>query len=106
MKLGIIIETNEPEKAWNSVRFGNAALKQGHAVKIFLISAGVEIESIASGKYNAKAQLEEFARNHGVILACGTCLKARNQSESDICPMSTMVDCVSMVEWADKVVTF
>jgi uncharacterized protein involved in oxidation of intracellular sulfur len=36
MRLGIIIETNEPEKAWNGVRFGNAALKQGHEVKIFL----------------------------------------------------------------------
>lgn len=32
MKLGIKIETNEPEKAWNGVRFGNAALKQGHEV--------------------------------------------------------------------------
>ena len=45
MKLGIIIETNEPEKEWNRVRFGNAALKQGHEVKIFLISAGVVIPS-------------------------------------------------------------
>jgi len=27
MKIGIIIETNEPEKASNGVRFGNTALK-------------------------------------------------------------------------------
>jgi hypothetical protein len=25
MKIGIIIETNEPEKAWNGVRFANTA---------------------------------------------------------------------------------
>jgi hypothetical protein len=25
---------------------------------------------------------------------------------SEICPLSTMVDCVKMVEWADKVITF
>ena len=106
MRLGIIIETNEPEKAWNAVRFGNAALKQGHEVKIFLMSAGVEIENITQEKYNAKAQLEEFARHNGVILACGTCLKSRNQSETDVCPISIMVDCVDMVEWADKVVSF
>lgn len=55
MKLGIIIETNEPEKAWNGVRFGNAALKREHEVKIFLISAGVEIENITDAKYNASA---------------------------------------------------
>jgi hypothetical protein len=78
MKIGIILETNEPEKAWNGVRFGNAALKQGHEVKIFLMSAGVEIESITHEKYNAKRQLEEFTKNNGVVLACGTCLKSRN----------------------------
>jgi len=56
MRLGIIIETNEPEKAWNGVRFGNAALKQGHEVKIFLMSAGVEIESITHEKHNGNYQ--------------------------------------------------
>jgi uncharacterized protein involved in oxidation of intracellular sulfur len=106
MKIGIIIETNEPEKAWNGVRFGNTALKQGHEVKLFLISAGVEIEGITHEKYNAKRQMEEFAKNNGVILACGTCLESRNQSETEVCPISTMMDCVNMVEWADKVVTF
>jgi len=25
---------------------------------------------------------------------------------TDACPMSTMVDCVKMVEWADRVATF
>jgi len=46
MKLGIIIETNESEKARNGVRFGSVALKQGHEIKFILMSAGVEIESI------------------------------------------------------------
>lgn len=27
MKIGIILETNEPEKAWNGIGFGNAALE-------------------------------------------------------------------------------
>jgi len=106
MKLGIIIETNEPEQAWNGVRFGNAALKQGHEVKIFLMSAGVEIENITHEKYNVREQLEAFSKNNGTILACGTCLQSRNKSETDVCPISTMLDCVAMVEWADKVVTF
>jgi uncharacterized protein involved in oxidation of intracellular sulfur len=106
MKIGIIIETNEPEKAWNGVRFGNTALKKGHEVKIFLMSAGVEIESIVQDKYNAKNQIEEFIKNKGTVLACGVCIKSRNQGESDVCPISTMIDCLGMVEWADKVITF
>lgn len=106
MKIGIIIGTNEPEKAWNGVRFGNTALKQAHQVKIFLMSAGVELESIVHEKYNAKEQIDEFVQNNGTVLACGTCVKSRNQLESDVCPISTMNDCLNMVEWADKVVTF
>ncbi|MBN8707276.1 MAG: DsrE family protein [Bacteroidetes bacterium] len=106
MKLGIIIETNEPEKSWNALRFANTALKAGHSVKVFLMSAGVEVESITHEKYNAKAQLDTFASAGGEILACGTCIKTRGMEDSDVCPISTMVDCLEMVEWADKVVTF
>jgi sulfur relay (sulfurtransferase) complex TusBCD TusD component (DsrE family) len=106
MKIGIIIETNEPEKAWNGVRFCNTALKQGHEVKLFLMSAGVEIESIVHEKYNAKRQFDEFVHNNGVVLACGTCIKSRGQDESEVCPISTMIDCLDMVLWAERVVTF
>jgi uncharacterized protein involved in oxidation of intracellular sulfur len=106
MKIGIILETNEPEKAWNGIRFANTALKNGHEVKLFLMSAGVEAEKIDHPKYNAKAQLEEFIKNNGTLLACGTCIKSREMGDSDVCPISTMVDCLNMVEWADKVVTF
>lgn len=106
MKIGIILETNDPEKAWNGVRFANTALKQGHNVKLFLMSAGVEAESIIHEKYNVREQLHAFADSNGTLLACGTCIKGRNQSESDLCPISTMIDCLNMVEWADKVVTF
>ena len=106
MRLGIILETNEPEKAWNGIRFANTALKNGHEVKLFLMSAGVEAESITHEKYNVQKQLHDFAENKGTILACGTCIKGRNQNASDVCPISTMMDCLAMVEWADKVVTF
>jgi uncharacterized protein involved in oxidation of intracellular sulfur len=106
MNIGIIIETNEPEKSWNGVRFANTAIKNGHDVKIFLMGAGVEIEHLAHGQYNAKKQLDEFVRNKGTVLACGTCLTSRNQNGSDVCPVSTMVDCLNMVTWAERVITF
>jgi uncharacterized protein involved in oxidation of intracellular sulfur len=106
MKLGIIIETNVTEQAWNAVRFANTALKAGHEVKIFLMSAGVEIEGITDAKFNASRQLHDFVEKGGVVLACGTCIKSRNQNETEVCPISTMTDCLEMVVWADKVVTF
>jgi len=106
MKFGIIIETNDPEKSWNGMRFANTAVKQGHETKVFLMSAGVEIESITHEKYNAKKQFDEFVQGNGTVLACGTCIKARNQAESEACPISNMVDCVELVAWADRVVTF
>jgi uncharacterized protein involved in oxidation of intracellular sulfur len=106
MKFGVIIETNEPEKAWNGMRFANASLKAGHIAKVFLMSAGVEIESITHEKYNAKQQIDDFARDGGVVLACGTCIKARNGDGTEACPISTMNDCIKMVEWADRVITF
>jgi sulfur relay (sulfurtransferase) complex TusBCD TusD component (DsrE family) len=106
MKFGVIIGTNEPEKAWNGVRFSNASLKAGHEVRIFLMNAGVEIESITHEKYNAKQQIEDFAENGGVVLACGTCIKARGGEGTEVCPISTMSDCIKMVEWADRVISF
>jgi uncharacterized protein involved in oxidation of intracellular sulfur len=106
MKIGIILETNEPEKAWNGIRFANTALSEGHEVKLFLISAGVEVEIITDAKYKVQQQLIAFADRKGTILACGTCINNRNMTVSNIITVSTMNDCLHIVEWADKVVTF
>ncbi|MDU5106464.1 MULTISPECIES: DsrE family protein [unclassified Clostridium] len=106
MKLGVIIETKELEKAWNAFRFAVTAKKKGHEVKVFLMGEAVECETLTHEKFNVSAQLNEFSEVGGEILACGTCLKSRNMKGTNICPMSTMIDCVEMVEWADKTVTF
>ena len=106
MKLGIIIETKEFEKAWNAMRFAVASKNNGHDVKVFLMGEAVEIENLHHEKYDAAAQVNEFNKAGGELLACGTCLKSRNMGGSEICPLSTMNDCVDMVEWADKTVTF
>ena len=106
MKIGIILETKEPEKAWNAFRFANTAKRQGYEVKIFLMGEAVECEGLIHGNYNVNEQLTIFSEQGGEILACGTCLKTRQLEGSEYCPISTMVDCVEMVVWADKVVTF
>ncbi|MBW8381824.1 MAG: DsrE family protein [Youngiibacter sp.] len=106
MKIGIIIETKEFEKAWNAMRFAVTAKKTGHEVKVFLMGEGVEIENQTHEKFDAAVQVKAFHELDGEILACGTCLKSRNMVGTEVCPINTMVDCVEMVEWADKTVTF
>jgi len=106
MKFGIILETKEFEKSWNAFRFATASQKQGHDVKVFLMGEAVECETVTHEKYDVAGQLKVFCDCGGKVLACGTCLKTRQMKGTDSCPLSTMVDCVQMVEWADKVITF
>jgi sulfur relay (sulfurtransferase) complex TusBCD TusD component (DsrE family) len=106
VKLGIILQTKEYEKAWNAFRFATTACKQGHAVRVFLMGEAVECEGQYHDKFNVAEQLKQFSEAGGEMLACGTCLKSRQMKESEVCPISTMIDCVKMVEWADKNVTF
>jgi uncharacterized protein involved in oxidation of intracellular sulfur len=106
MKYGIILETKEYEKAWNAFRFAVASKRNGHEVKVFLMGEAVECEGLTHEKFNVNEQLRLFVSEGGEILACGTCLKLRNMSGTETCPVSTMADCVKMVEWADKTVTF
>jgi len=106
MKLGIIIETKEYEKAWNAFRFAVTAKKAGHEVKVFLMGEAVECENMTHEKFDVSCQLKVFNELGGEILACGTCLKSRMMEGTEVCPLSTMKDCLNMVEWADKVVTF
>ena len=106
MKFGIIVETKEYEKAWNAFRFAISSRKIGHDVKVFLMGEAVECEGLTHEKYNVDEQLRLYLKEGGDILACGTCLKSRQMNGSDVCPISTMNDCVQMVEWADRVLTF
>ncbi len=105
MKLSIVINTNDPEKAWNALRLGNTSLEAGHDVSVFLMGSGVEIENIEDGTYDVGGTLATFLNDKGRLLACGTCLKARQQ-EGGVCPISTMADLSAMISDSDKVVTF
>lgn len=106
MKIGIILETKEFEKAWNAFRFAVTAKQKGHEVKVFLMGEAVECEGLIHEKYNVDQQLKKFADLGGEILACGTCLKSRQLEGTESCPMANMADCVNMVEWSDKTITF
>ena len=107
MKLGIILQSNKPEHAWNTFRLGITALKAGHRVEVFLMNEGSELDAIPDSKdFDISAKLAEFKELKGEIYACGTCLVLRGKSESKVCPVSTMSDLLKMVEKSDKVLVF
>jgi len=107
MKIGIIIETKEPEKAWNAFRFAVTAKDiENHEVKVFLMGEAVECEGLVHETYNVDEQLKLYVSTGGEILACGACLKSRKLESTESCPMASMIDCVDLVVWADKTITF
>ena len=107
MKLGIILQSNKQERAWNTFRLGVTALKAGHQVEIFLMNEGSELDTIPDTKdFDISAKVVEFKNLKGEIYACGTCLKLRGKEESKVCPVSTMSDLLKMIENSDKVLVF
>lgn len=104
MKLGIILNTGDPETAWNALRLGNEALGQSNETTMFLLGSGVEVENIQNETFNVAQVLQKFLNSGGTLLACGTCLKARNQ-QAGVCSISTMSELLRMISDSDKVVT-
>lgn len=105
VKLGLVLQSNEPETVWNAIRFANTCLDANHTVQIFLLGKGVEVETIRDSSFDVQETLERFVRLKGEIYACGTCLEIR-KSETKICPVSTMTELLKIVEKADKVLVF
>jgi len=107
MKLGIILQSNKPEHAWNTFRLGITALKANNQVEIFLMSEGSELDAIPDIKdFDISVKVSEFKELKGEIYACGSCLKIRGKKESNVCPVSTMSDLLKMIEDSDKVLVF
>lgn len=105
VKIGLVIQSNDPETVWNALRFANTSLDADHTVQIFLLGKGVEIEKIRDSNFDVHEVLERFLKGKGEIYACGTCLESR-KTEAKICPVSTMTELLKIVERADKVLVF
>jgi len=107
MKLGIILQSNNPEHIWNTFRFGLTALKANHQVTIFLMSEGVELDTVADTEhFDISKKVAEYKELKGILSVCGTCLEIRGKEGAETCPVSTMADLLKMVEESDKVLVF
>jgi len=106
MKFGIVLNTNDAETVWNSLRFGVTSLLDHHEVKLFLLGKGVDLEQIEDNRFDIGKQIVTFIDKGGRILACGTCLTLRNKEISEVCPLSTMHDLLELVKESDRILTF
>lgn len=104
MKLGIIVNTDDVETAWNALRLSNEAITQGHVTTIFLLGNGVEMTTIKDKTFNVAEGLDKFLASGGNLLACGTCLTLRHR-EAGVCSISTMSELVKTIADSDKLVT-
>ena len=106
MKLGIVITSNHPETVWNAFRLGNFSLNENDQTQIFLMANVVEAENLSTDQFNISEQMELFLANGGTLFACGTCIKIRKKSSSELCPMSTMADLYQIINQSDRVISF
>ncbi len=106
MKIGVIISSNDAETCWNALRYANFAIGQKDEVKVFLTGKGVEYQNISTEKFNTVDQADKLLKSGGKILACGTCIKSRNQEGTEMCPINAMKDMYEIVKESDRVVTF
>ncbi len=104
--MGIVIYSNDVETVWNALRFANYSKSQGDSVSIFLLGKGVELDNLVKSDSTIKEQSDKFLNNGGTILGCGTCLKARNNNEPQVCKFSSMKDLYEMVHRNSIVMTF
>jgi uncharacterized protein involved in oxidation of intracellular sulfur len=105
LKIGIVLQSNDPETVWNAFRFGITSSEAGHKTRVFLLGKGVELERISSKDFDVPKVVKSFLGKKGEIYACGTCLEIRN-AEAKICPVSTMKELLKIVEESDRVLVF
>ncbi|MFP4590924.1 MAG: DsrE family protein [Halobacteriales archaeon] len=105
MHLGLILETNDPERLWNGLRLGLTALAADHTVETFLLGDAVEAPDVQTDAYNPPGLLRKYRLEGGELLACGTCLDSRDLEADELRPRGAMADLLAIVERADRVVT-
>lgn len=104
--IGIVIYSNDDETVWNAIRFANYSKTQGDTVSIFLLGKGVELDNIVKTNSNVKEQTDDFLKNGGTILGCGTCLQSRKNNEPKVCKFSSMTDLYDVIRKSNTVLTF
>ena len=108
--------SDDPTKAAFPFLHGLALAEAGHEVQIFLLGEAVGLmrKTLANsvtpvGWPPVGETLDKVAAKHIQIYACGTCSRARGVTEADLSNYGAKFGSppifVSLVEWADRVIT-
>ena len=108
--------SDDPTKAAFPFLHGLALSEAGHSVQIFLLGEAVSLmrKSVAAavvpvGWPPVEETLSKIAGRHVQIYACGACSRARSVAQSDLdqwgAKFGNPTIFVSLVEWADRVIT-
>lgn len=106
VRIGIVLTSNDPETAWNALRYACFAQQTEKQVRVFLLGQGVEVESIDTEHFSVSEELRRFIGLGGAVFACGTCMKSREIAATAACPVSTLSDLHAIVAESDRVLTF
>jgi predicted peroxiredoxin len=108
--------SDDPTKAAFPFLHGLALSEAGHSVQIFLLGEAVSLmrKSVASavvpvGWPPLEQTMTKVAGRHVQIYACGACSRARSVVQTDLdqwgAKFGNPTIFVSLVEWADRVIT-
>jgi predicted peroxiredoxin len=108
--------SDDPTKAAFPFLHGLALSEAGHEVQMFLLGEAVSVmrKSVADalvpvGWPPLAGTLEKVAARHIQIYACGACCRARSVTETDLnqwgAKFGSPAIFVSLVEWADRIIT-
>jgi predicted peroxiredoxin len=108
--------SDDPTKAAFPFLHGLALSEAGHTVQIFLLGEAVSVmrKSVAAaivpvGWPPLAETMEKVVARKVTIYACGACCRARGVTETDLAPWGAKFGSppifVSLVEWADRVIT-
>ena len=108
--------SDDPTKSAFPFLHGLALAEAGHSVQIFLLGEAVTVmrKPVAAaivpvGWPPLIETLEKVAARHIPIYACGACSRARGVVDADLSPWGAKFGnpaiFVSLVEWADRVIT-
>jgi len=108
--------SDDPTKAAFPFLHGYALAEAGHEVQIFLLGEAVSVmrKSVANavvpvGWPPLAGTLDKLAAKHIQIYACGACCMARSVTETDLnqggAKFGNPAIFVSLVEWADRIIT-
>ncbi len=108
--------SDDPTRAAFPFLHGHALAEAGHLVQIFLLGEAVSLlrpslakSVIPVGWPPLVEVLDKVVAKGIAIYACGACSRARGVSDADLAPWNAKFGdpaiFVSLVEWADRIVT-